>query len=120
MMTGCRSACSRTRRDMLVPTGGRRSSRNITRRIPQERYQLVSNDSFAHLHVHTEYSMLDGAAKLSKLFDAAAQQQQPAVALTDHGNMFGAADFYHKALQAGIKPVIGIEAYVAPASRFHK
>src|SRR5699024_1250696 len=55
-----------------------------------------------------------------KLFAAAAEQQQPAVALTDHGNMFGAADFYKQALRAGVKPVIGIEAYVAPASRFHK
>lgn len=77
-------------------------------------------DQFVHLHVHTEYSMLDGAAKLDSLFSTAEQLGQPAVAITDHGNMFGAHDFYQKASQTSVKPIIGIEAYVAPASRFHK
>ncbi|GAA3733000.1 DNA polymerase III subunit alpha [Salinactinospora qingdaonensis] len=77
-------------------------------------------DSFAHLHVHTEYSMLDGAAKLKPLFAEAARLNMPAVAMTDHGNMFGAYDFYQESKGSGVKPIIGIEAYVAPESRFHK
>ena len=74
-------------------------------------------DSFVHLHVHTEYSMLDGAAKLDELFAATARMGMPALAMTDHGNVFGAYDFWKKATAAGVKPIIGIEAYVAPDSR---
>ncbi|MGN9777268.1 DNA polymerase III subunit alpha [Micromonospora sp. H33] len=77
-------------------------------------------DSFAHLHVHTEYSMLDGAARLKDLFAEVSRQGMPAVAMTDHGNMHGANDFYKQAMAAGVKPILGIEAYVAPESRFHK
>ncbi|GAB3497821.1 DNA polymerase III subunit alpha [Nocardiopsis coralliicola] len=77
-------------------------------------------DSFAHLHVHTEYSMLDGAAKLKPLFAEAARLQMPAVAMTDHGNMFGAYEFWDTSRGSGVKPIIGIEAYVAPESRYHK
>ncbi|WBB69736.1 DNA polymerase III subunit alpha [Micromonospora sp. WMMD812] len=77
-------------------------------------------DSFAHLHVHTEYSMLDGAARLKDLFAEVSRQEMPAVAMTDHGNMHGANDFYKQATAAGVKPILGIEAYVAPESRFHK
>ncbi|GGM41151.1 DNA polymerase III subunit alpha [Micromonospora sonchi] len=77
-------------------------------------------DSFAHLHVHTEYSMLDGAARLKDLFAEVKRQGMPAVAMTDHGNMHGANDFYKQAMAAGVKPILGIEAYVAPESRFHK
>ncbi|HWE89839.1 MAG TPA: DNA polymerase III subunit alpha [Pseudonocardiaceae bacterium] len=77
-------------------------------------------DSFVHLHVHTEYSMLDGAANIGKLFAEAKRLDMPAVAMTDHGNMYGSAQFNQQAKKAGIKPIIGIEAYVAPASRFHK
>ncbi len=80
----------------------------------------MSNDSFVHLHVHTEYSMLDGAAKIAPLFEEASRLGMPAVGMTDHGNMYGADDFYQQAKKAGIKPIIGIEAYVAPESRFHK
>ncbi|WP_298180980.1 DNA polymerase III subunit alpha [Saccharomonospora sp.] len=80
----------------------------------------MSNDSFVHLHVHTEYSMLDGAAKIAPLFAEASRLGMPAVGMTDHGNMYGADDFYQQAKKAGIKPIIGIEAYVAPESRFHK
>ena len=75
------------------------------------------SDSFVHLHVHTEYSMLDGAARLKELFAEANRLGMPAVAITDHGNMHGAYDFYKQATAAGIKPIIGIEAYVAPESR---
>jgi DNA polymerase-3 subunit alpha len=77
-------------------------------------------DSFVHLHVHTEYSMLDGAAKNSKLFTEVERQGMPAVAMSDHGNMFGAYEFFQTATKTGVKPIIGIEAYVAPESRFHK
>ncbi|GAA2757071.1 DNA polymerase III subunit alpha [Actinopolymorpha rutila] len=78
------------------------------------------SDSFVHLHVHTEYSMLDGAAKLKDMFAEAQRLQMPAVAITDHGNLHGAYDFYTRATAAGITPIIGLEAYVAPTSRFHK
>jgi DNA polymerase-3 subunit alpha len=80
----------------------------------------VPGDSFVHLHVHTEYSMLDGAAKVAPLFAEAGRLGMPAVGMTDHGNMYGADQFYREAEKAGIKPIIGIEAYVAPGSRFHK
>ncbi len=77
-------------------------------------------DSFVHLHVHTEYSMLDGAARVGDLVNEVARQEMPAIAMTDHGNVFGAFDFYKQATKAGVKPIIGIEAYVAPESRFDK
>jgi DNA polymerase-3 subunit alpha len=77
-------------------------------------------DSFVHLHVHTEFSMLDGAAKNSKLFAEVERQGMPAVAMSDHGNMFGAYEFFQTAKSTSVKPIIGIEAYVAPESRFHK
>lgn len=75
-----------------------------------------SRDSFAHLHVHTEYSMLDGAAKISDLVEEVARQEMPAVAMTDHGVMFGAYEFWKKATAAGVNPVIGIEAYLTPGT----
>jgi DNA polymerase III subunit alpha len=80
----------------------------------------VAADSYVHLHVHTEYSMLDGAAKINPLMAEAARLGMPAVGMTDHGNMFGAYEFFQAAGQAGVKPVIGIEAYLAPENRFHK
>ncbi len=73
-----------------------------------------SVEQFVHLHVHTEYSMLDGAARLTELFAEAARMGMPALAMTDHGNIFGAYDFYAKATAAGVKPIIGMEAYVTP------
>ena len=75
---------------------------------------------FVHLHVHTEYSTLDGAAKNSLLFAEAARQGMPAVAMSDHGNMFGAYEFFQTAKNHPVKPIIGIEAYVAPSSRFNR
>jgi DNA polymerase-3 subunit alpha len=74
--------------------------------------------SFVHLHNHTEYSMLDGAAKVKPMLAEAQRLEMPAIGMTDHGNMFGASEFYNAATDAGIKPIIGIEAYIAPASRF--
>ena len=79
-----------------------------------------NSESFVHLHVHTEYSMLDGAAKISELVAEVARQEMPAIAMTDHGNVFGAFEFHKSAKAAGVKPIIGIEAYVAPESRFDK
>ena len=75
-----------------------------------------SADQFVHLHVHTEYSMLDGAARLTELFAETARLGMPALAMTDHGNVFGAQDFYAKAGAAGVKPIIGMEAYVTPGT----
>ena len=80
-----------------------------------------SSDSFVHLHVHTEYSMLDGAARLADLTQRVAELGMPAVAMTDHGNVFGAYEFYKAARAAGIKPIVGCEAYFAPnISRFDR
>ncbi|NND02325.1 MAG: PHP domain-containing protein, partial [Acidimicrobiia bacterium] len=76
--------------------------------------------SFAHLHVHTEFSMLDGAARVKDLVRAVAGDGQPAVAITDHGVMYGVVDFTKAAADAGVKPIIGIEAYVTPGSRFER
>jgi DNA polymerase-3 subunit alpha len=72
---------------------------------------------FVHLHVHSEYSLLDGAAQLEKLVQRAKELRFPALALTDHGNLFGAIDFYQSAQKAGLKPIIGCELYVAPRGR---
>ncbi len=76
--------------------------------------------SFVHLHVHTEYSLLDGACRLDRLCSAAKERGQTAIAITDHGNLFGAVDFYKAAKKHGIKPIIGCEVYVAARSRFDK
>ncbi|EWM16616.1 DNA polymerase III subunit alpha [Kutzneria sp. 744] len=78
------------------------------------------SDSFVHLHVHTEYSMLDGAAKLKDMFAECTRLGMPAAAITDHGNMYGAYDFFRQATAAGVKPIVGIEAYMAPGSRHDK
>jgi DNA polymerase-3 subunit alpha len=76
--------------------------------------------SFAHLHVHTEYSMLDGAARVDDLFAEAARMGMPALAMTDHGQLFGAVDFYLAGQKHGVKPILGVEGYLAPGSRFEK
>jgi DNA polymerase-3 subunit alpha len=80
----------------------------------------MEHSRFVHLHCHTEYSLLDGANKVDKLFERIKALKQPAVAMTDHGNMFGAVEFYREAHSHGIKPIIGCEIYVAPASRFER
>ncbi|MFL6137626.1 MAG: DNA polymerase III subunit alpha [Frankiaceae bacterium] len=78
-------------------------------------------DSFVHLHVHTEYSMLDGAARVGDLLAECARMGMPALAMTDHGNVFGAFEFYKQARTVGVKPIIGMEAYVTPGtSRFDR
>ncbi|MGC4112449.1 MAG: DNA polymerase III subunit alpha [Nocardioides sp.] len=81
----------------------------------------VHGGDFVHLHVHTEYSMLDGAARLDDLFRRTSELGMHSIAMTDHGNVFGAYDFYRKASAAGIKPIIGMEAYLTPnTSRYEK
>jgi DNA polymerase-3 subunit alpha len=82
-----------------------------------DQWRRGPDGSFAHLHVHTEYSMLDGAARLGDLFARCQRDGMPAIAMTDHGNVHGAYAFYQQATAAGIKPVIGMEAYVAPGHR---
>jgi len=77
----------------------------------------MSNDSFVHLHVHTEYSMLDGAARLKDLFSQAGALGMPAIAMSDHGNLFGAFDFWKTGTATDVKPIIGLEGYFAPQGR---
>jgi DNA polymerase III subunit alpha len=80
----------------------------------------MKHADFVHLHVHTQYSLLDGTIRLDDLFRKAKEYQMPAVAMTDHGNLYGTIDFYKHAYQYGIKPIIGCELYVAPRSRLEK
>ncbi|MEP6798419.1 MAG: PHP domain-containing protein, partial [Lapillicoccus sp.] len=75
-----------------------------------------THESFVHLHVHTEYSMLDGAARIDELLESAARMGMPAIATTDHGYVFGAYEFWSKARKHGIKPIIGVEAYLTPGT----
>jgi len=76
----------------------------------------MSTDSFVHLHVHTEYSTLDSTVRTKELIAAAAKQAMPAVAITDHGNLYAAVEFYQNAVAADVKPILGCEIYLAPAS----
>ena len=80
----------------------------------------MDEKNFTHLHVHTEYSLLDGAARINDLLDAAKNFGMNSIAITDHGTMYGVIDFYKAAKKRGIKPIIGCEVYVAPESRFDK
>ncbi|MGW8312148.1 MAG: DNA polymerase III subunit alpha [Desulfuromonadales bacterium] len=80
----------------------------------------MQHANFVHLHVHTQYSLLDGAIRVGDLVERARQYRMPAMAISDHGNMFGALEFYTKAHAAGVKPIIGCEVYVAPGSRHEK
>jgi DNA polymerase-3 subunit alpha len=78
------------------------------------------SDSFVHLHLHSEYSLLDGTVRIPELMKKVKACGMPAVALTDHGNLFGAIEFYQEAEKAGIKPIIGVEAYIAAGSHKEK
>jgi DNA polymerase-3 subunit alpha len=78
---------------------------------------MIEHSPFVHLHTHSEYSLLDGASKIDDLIAKAIQFKMPALALTDHGNMFGALEFYQKATQSGVKPIVGEEFYLSPSSR---
>lgn len=81
---------------------------------------MMDHIDFVHLHNHTQYSLLDGALKIENLIDTAISLKMPAIAITDHGNMFGVIKFYQKCMAKGIKPIVGCEVYVAPGSRFDK
>jgi len=74
----------------------------------------MQHADFVHLHVHSQYSLLDGAIRFEEMLALAKKYQMGAVALTDHGNMFGVVEFYQKAIQHGVKPIVGCEVYVAP------
>ena len=80
----------------------------------------VAPRPFVHLHLHSQYSLLDGAIKIDPLFERARALGMPAVALTDHGNLFGAVEFYETAREQGVKPILGCEVYVASGSRFEQ
>lgn len=86
----------------------------------KESFLETHSQSFVHLHLHTQYSLLDGAIRLKDLFTKCHELGMPAVASTDHGNMFGAIDFYTQALSSGIKPLLGSEIYFTPGSRFDR
>src|SRR6476646_3079974 len=101
---------TRSRHAEECPRGGLDSSTMSTEAAPK------GSDSFVHLHVHTEYSMLDGAARIGDLFSRAAEMGMPALATTDHGYVFGAYEFWKKAQGTGVKPIIGVEAYVTPGT----
>ena len=80
----------------------------------------MTGADFVHLHLHTQYSLLDGAIRIPDLITRAKEYKMPAVAMTDHGNLFGAMDFYSSVKAAGLKPIVGCEVYVAPSDRFQK
>ncbi|MBI1177265.1 DNA polymerase III subunit alpha [bacterium] len=81
---------------------------------------MSGHSEFVHLHLHTEFSLLDGACRLDRLMERARELHFPALAITDHGVLYGAIDFYQAAMKAGIKPILGCEVYVAPGSRLEK
>ena len=80
----------------------------------------MKHSDFVHLHLHTEYSMLDGASRVDDVVAKAAEYGMPALAITDHGGMFGAVEFFKSANEHGLKPIIGCETYIAPGSRHEK
>src|SRR5574340_1435249 len=80
----------------------------------------MASENFVHLHLHTDYSLLAGACGIDRLMELAAERKLPAVAVTDHGNLFGAVKFYEAAKKRNLKPIIGCEVYVAPTSRFDR
>src|SRR4051812_25441553 len=80
----------------------------------------MGQPQFVHLHVHTDFSLLDGACETSELLDEASRQKMPAVAITDHGNLFAAANFFYEASKPDVKPIIGCEVYVAKGRRHER
>ncbi|CAM5706469.1 DNA polymerase III PolC-type [Streptomyces californicus] len=126
MKTDTCPAFSNARRKPEVPVVRLRHVVDFPRRPPvrhrptSRRPDAVTKPPFTHLHVHTQYSLLDGAARLKDMFEAANEMGMTHIAMTDHGNLHGAYDFFHSAQKAEVTPIIGIEAYVAPESRKHK
>jgi DNA polymerase-3 subunit alpha len=80
----------------------------------------MPHSDFVHLHLHTQFSLLDGACRIPELLNLAKHYRMDSLAITDHGNLFGAIDFYLEAQRAGIKPIVGSEVYIAPGSRLDK
>ncbi len=93
---------------------------NSVKKLEEGSIETRSDMSFTHLHVHTEYSLLDGSCKIKELVNRAKELGMEHLAITDHGNMYGVIDFYRAAKDVGINPVIGCEVYVAPGSRFDR
>ena len=85
-----------------------------------KRKEALMTKPYTHLHVHTEYSLLDGSAKIKELLAKTKELGMGALAITDHGVMYGAIDFYKEAKNIGVKPIIGCEVYVSPRTRFYK
>src|SRR3989344_8815021 len=81
---------------------------------------LFMSSPFIHLHTHSHYSLLDGLSKIDEMVKLAKKYEMPALALTDHGNMYGAIEFYKTCKKHGIKPIIGVEAYITPGSQHDK
>src|SRR5436305_1152884 len=80
----------------------------------------MKHSDFVHLHLHTEYSLLDGACRIDDVMEKAHASNMPAIAITDHGGMYGAVEFHKAAYDKGLKPIIGCETYIAPGSRLDK
>src|SRR5688572_24252940 len=94
-----------------------RRNRRVRRRVGCYNNSVTTNIMFSHLHLHTEFSLLDGLSRIPQIMDRVSEMGQPAVAITDHGALYGALDFYKAAKARDIKPIIGVEAYVANGSR---
>src|SRR5258708_2332974 len=100
-------------RPELVPNWREKPPREVCASFKYNKPCAMARKQFVHLHAHTDYSLLDGACGVEELVELAVDQKSPAVAVTDHGNLFGAVKFYNAAKKAGITPVIGCEVYVA-------
>lgn len=105
---------------MGAAIGAIRRRKALRARLTVSYNLLVPHDGFVHLHNHSDYSLLDGASKIDAMVEAVKRQGMNALALTDHGNLFGAVEFYKTAVSHGVKPIIGCEAYIAPASRLDR
>src|SRR5208283_2229298 len=103
--TPTKARCGKREKGVRISAGGDLQSSSM------------GNPQFVHLHLHTDYSLLDGACEISELLDEASRQKMPAVAVTDHGNLFAAANFFHEASKRDVKAIIGCEVYVAKGSR---
>src|SRR5258707_12734543 len=100
-----------------LPACGKRENACRNSHASDLELRSMGQPQFVHLHVHTDYSLLDGACETGELLDEASRQKMPAVAITDHGNMFAAANFFEEAKKRDVKPIIGCEVYVAKGSR---
>src|SRR4029453_3097150 len=117
----CEFSCrTRKRADVTVRAPAPCEQSPLDIRASTFNIERMSHAEFVHLHLHTEYSLLDGACRLDKLMERAHALKFPAISITDHGVMYGAIDFYQQARDKGMKAIIGCEVYVAPGSRLEK